>query len=556
MRTQLRKHIPLIIMLILLTGIFAVLVTQIQSQLDGHFIYGVDDAYIHMAVAKNLAENGVWGTQATEFSSSTSSLLYPFAIAVIYKVTGSANEWAPLLLNIIAGYAVVVAVYWILRREGAGDRVLFLFLLLLILAIPIPGLAFMGMEHLFHILFFILFIYHVACMISADKDQLNTSDYVWLIVLAMLQTLIRYEGVFTLACVALLFLLRLRILPAIGVLGMGIMPLALFGIYSVSQGSLPIPNSIYLKGSVETYHSVLDYLQAIRPDMVLLKAYQMTTLWLMLIVLGLGVALVVIRWRKNRVARDKAVDRDFLLQQLWRMENVLILLFIGNTILHNQFMSNNFLRYEAYLIGSFIFICALLLSKILNESIRTIQRVTVAFFAASMLVLCLLPSFINLALRSTTVGLIPTWTREIYEQQYQFTMFAREELPAGAPIAINDIGAMSYYTDIPYVDLFGLANIDIARAGGAYHMKPAVGQEIVKNSKAQFAIIYDIWAKPFIPSDWVLVATWKIPTPLIVFQDTVSFYAADAEKAGLMRQGLQHYEAKLPSEVSVAYVDQ
>jgi hypothetical protein len=30
-------------------------------QTNGHFVYSLDDPYIHLAVAKNLARHGVWG---------------------------------------------------------------------------------------------------------------------------------------------------------------------------------------------------------------------------------------------------------------------------------------------------------------------------------------------------------------------------------------------------------------------------------------------------------------------------------------------------------------
>jgi hypothetical protein len=40
----------------------------------GSFTYALDDAYIHLAMAKNFPL-GVWGTTRYEFSSSSSSLL-------------------------------------------------------------------------------------------------------------------------------------------------------------------------------------------------------------------------------------------------------------------------------------------------------------------------------------------------------------------------------------------------------------------------------------------------------------------------------------------------
>src|SRR5262245_53231634 len=71
--------------------------TAIQ-QADGSLVYSLDDAYIHMAMAKNLALHGVWGCTPFHFSSSSSSLLWTTILALTYFVTG-VREVTPLVLN-------------------------------------------------------------------------------------------------------------------------------------------------------------------------------------------------------------------------------------------------------------------------------------------------------------------------------------------------------------------------------------------------------------------------------------------------------------------------
>ena len=54
---------------------------------DGHLIYTLDDPYIHLAVARNILLGG-YGVNATEFSSPSSSILWPWLLAV--------SEWLGL----------------------------------------------------------------------------------------------------------------------------------------------------------------------------------------------------------------------------------------------------------------------------------------------------------------------------------------------------------------------------------------------------------------------------------------------------------------------------
>ena len=73
---------------------------------EGEFTYALDDTYIHLAVAKNLGAHGTWGINPGEFSSCTSSILWPLLLALF----GAAMPWGeqvPLALNLLAGVVSV-----------------------------------------------------------------------------------------------------------------------------------------------------------------------------------------------------------------------------------------------------------------------------------------------------------------------------------------------------------------------------------------------------------------------------------------------------------------
>src|SRR5258708_15070266 len=74
-----------------------VLLSVVQNQ--GHLVYNVDDAYIHMAMAKNFSLHSVWGVTRYGFSSSTSSPLCTLILDGLYLVFVVHNS-IPLLMNI------------------------------------------------------------------------------------------------------------------------------------------------------------------------------------------------------------------------------------------------------------------------------------------------------------------------------------------------------------------------------------------------------------------------------------------------------------------------
>ncbi len=47
---------------------------------DGTFVYALDDPYIHLDLAKQIATTGVYGVNPGEISSPSSSILWPFLL--------------------------------------------------------------------------------------------------------------------------------------------------------------------------------------------------------------------------------------------------------------------------------------------------------------------------------------------------------------------------------------------------------------------------------------------------------------------------------------------
>src|SRR5579872_2269757 len=76
---------------------------------QGNFMYPLDDTFIHMALARNLAFHGVWGMNPYAFASASSSVLYTILLATLFKIF-SVHVLIPFVLNGIVAIGVLVVV--------------------------------------------------------------------------------------------------------------------------------------------------------------------------------------------------------------------------------------------------------------------------------------------------------------------------------------------------------------------------------------------------------------------------------------------------------------
>jgi hypothetical protein len=166
-----------------------------------------------------------------------------------------------------------------------------------------------------------------------------------------------------------------------------------------------------------------------------------------------------------------------------------------------------------------------------------------------------------LASRALQAGIsLPKYSRAIYLQQWQMANFLRACYP-GAAIAANDIGAITFRTDVHLLDLVGLANSDvfIAKRAGTYSTQFI--DDAAKKRRIEIAVIYDSWfsphprsalAGPPVPSSWIRVRRWRVPVGELLGDDTVSFYALTPAEAAQLGSRLDAFASTvLPKNVTV-----
>jgi hypothetical protein len=503
--------------LVIYVAAVIVLLLASMERNQGHLVYALDDAYIHMSMAKNIVLHRVWGVTSHAFTSSSSSPLWTLLLSLVYALFG-VNEWAPLALNVLFGALAIAAAYRFLKRHLANDLTAFFALLAILFATPLPSLALAGMEHGLHAWLMLLFAFSSAPLLASDGSP-GRSSLTPLLLLAPLLTAARYEGVFVLLVVCALFVLRGRRGESALLGALGFAPLLAYGVWSLSQGWYFLPNSVLLKGisGVVKLHGVLDPTEQVKYPAILL--------------LLSAACLFLVFYRRQGA--------------IWRERPLAVIIFAGATALHLIFAGAGwFYRYEAYLVLLGMLVLAV------STSDFVLQGKTVPLFTAIAGVVFILLAW-QLGLRAiASFRDTPQATANIYQQHYQIGRFLRQYYP-GQWVALNDIGAATYLADIHLLDLWGLGSMAPARLKLAqrYHADTIAG--LAEEMGVTVAIVYDSWYDRYggVPAQWSKAGQWTILGNIVAGDDTVSIYAVDPAQKDALLRSLQSYSPQLPGEV-------
>jgi hypothetical protein len=481
----------------------------------GFFVYTLDDAYIHLALAENII-NGHYGINLTEYSAPSSSILFPFIIAPF-----SSFGLSPLIINVICA-SITIYVYSRILNESINVQnehvrtvLISSLLILFILCTNLIGLIFTGMEHSLQLLAVSLIALGLIVEVKENKVE------PWLLVAIIVAPLIRYENLsIALAAIGYLFL-RKYFKKAALALFFVVLFLGGFSVYLITLGLGPLPTSILLKSSIAASGGGVEQIISNIINGLSLPIG-------MLLGLGLLCLLVFVLFSKEGSKRRQlAAVTAFA---------VAMHLIAGRYGWYN--------RYEIYIWSFLLFVLFFLagdrISSLLEE--ENTQKIN------SLKILSIAGCFVILTCWPYLLGLIslPIASNNIYEQHYQMHRFAVSYYKK--PVAVNDIGYVSY-KNIHYVlDLYGLASIDALD-----HRKNDPNSDwmnnLAKSKNVEFAMIYPGWFKG-IPDNWIKVGSLHLSKVNITpAENTVTFYAlSELTKQEVMPE-LQNFIATLPDGV-------
>ena len=483
---------------------------------SGHFVFTLDDPYIHLALAENIL-NGHYGINQNEFSAPSSSVLWPFIIVPFAHLQFAA--YALLVMNVAAAIGTMILFWKLLLpayvnhsdEKNSFEKTLTLAAILTISipAVNLVGLIYTGMEHSAQLFFSTLIIYGLIYEIEYKKIPW------WFIVAIVIAPLIRYECL-ALSLPSILFIyIRGYRAKSISVASLLVCLLGAFAIFLNSLGLDSFPTSIIAKSTVVSSGG------GVRP---ILEHFMRNLILARCIFLIAGMLCLVY------YALNKKLKKELRLLAFVISISVFMHLLVGRYGGHN--------RYEIYIWSSLI-LTLLYLNK--NWIYQLPKKI--GFYKMVTLMICL--SGIFCAPYFIALITIPLASNNIYEQQYQMHIFATEY---NKPVAVNDLGYVSYQNNNYVLDLVGLASIDALRLRISDDTSGWMATA-TQDKDVELVMIYDEWFKD-IPNDWKkLGKLWLGKRRISPSESSVSFYAIGCKPYTDISQLIEKFSTTLPKGV-------
>lgn len=485
--------------------------------------YALDDAYIHLGLARGVAEDGVWGLGAGEFVGAGSSILYPLLLAGGVVLAGPWEGW-PLVLNLVAGVLVLAGLGRECARRSIPAPVYLLLGAAMLLMAPLGLLALQGMEHVLHVLLFLVWLRAVD-----DANARPTARQVAaLCLIAALLTACRYESVVAVAAGAGYFACRTGgRWAAVWVLAAGAAPPLAAGLHALSQGGLFLPNTFHVKGARPDLGSVGGLLELGTGWIDRLRLYPHVGA---LMVTGLGLAVVT---RRHLLAPG-----PFLIVTLCTVAQLQVTTVAGQD------------RTFGYVVAAWLVLIALQCAELDLRPSRA--RLLRAAPALPLVALFLHAAWSFAAPRVVHAG---DRVRNIAEQQGTVARFLESHY-GGASVAAHDIGWISYRADLRVFDLVGLGTREVAefwRGRPPWWVEPGPWREMFEREArardVEIAVLYRSAFGRALPESWRLAGSWTIVDNHACGAPTVHFFAVAPGADQKLQESLRAFAASVPAGV-------
>lgn len=507
------RVVPLALAAAALGVVVALQVALVLARNDGQFFFTLDDPYIHLALAQTILQGG-YGVNPGEFSSPSSSILYPLLL-VPFEAAGTGVAGA-LALNLLGLFATLY--FWdrLLRLIGWSPVWSASAALGLTLGLNGLGLAFCGMEHTLQVAAALATLVGVAE--TAERGRLSPL----VIPAALLSVLLRFEGL-GIAVAAALAIGALG--PRRAALGLGAASagcLGAFALFLTSLGLSPLPSSVLVK-SVQVYADLGDHDAA--------RRFQLQTAMRVF----LFVAILFVSWAAVFARRFDQGSQTRLLVVGFGTIVVLGHLVCGSSAWW-------FGRYTAY--ASAVGLGCLLYAVGHRDATAPAMRARLSW-ALGLLVLVEFAYYLP-----ATLG-IPGATSNVYRQQHQMHRFARDYWQG--PVGVNDLGQVAYDNDHYVLDLWGLGSQEARHV--RWEAAPGWLDALARGHDVDLAMFYPRWFSGQVPSGWTAVARLVLLERRVsAGGHAVTLYATRPEAVPRIREALVRFAPTLPQGARLDWV--
>ena len=492
----------------------------------GEYIYPIDDTYIHMAMARALAEHGVWGVEAGRMAFCSSSPLWTLVLGTAYWAFGVV-DCLPWILALGFNVASIVLIDIVLSGKGASWWLRLCGTLAVAVAGPFLCTTALGMEHAMHG-FFIL----AAVALSEDVHKKGGVVFACACLSFAAATASRYESLFVLLPLGVFvcgvesfarWKQKNRPIPyrGIALLSSGVFPILAYGLWAISQGGHFLPNSLLLKGNfmplMEIPHQLFALMGSVAPGCGFLYVLSLSLL----------------------TAACLPQTRLF-----WRLAALAVLIAIFGQMLFATV--GQLCRYEAYLTAAGAFVVVASVAGV------GLGRYPVAY---APLAIYGLTACVFLTRAKGSFGEAIHSSSDIRCQQVVMTrlLASLPEEDRGC-VALNDLGYMAMYGGFPILDIWGLGSQDatemMLKHLGTWERTDH--EVLFKTHDVKYVAVFESWFPKYtMPSGTVDVAYLKLKNNFACGSDTVVFRAISTNAADRLERHLERCVDKLPNRASL-----
>ena len=512
---------PRATILVCVALVAAALFAGILIRNGGQFAYTLDAPYTHMALADHILQ-GTYGLNAGEPASPSSSILYPFLLALLSFLP--IGQFSALLVCILATFATALLVYAVAEEVGIEVERLSTFQLGMItiaatLAFNLVGLAFAGLEHSLHVTLTIASL--LGLLRFVRRQQV---DWWWLVAITLLP-LIRFEAAAALAADMVVLIAFGKWRHALAVGAIGALGIVCFGLFLHSLGLPVLPSSVLSRSAVASSGiglaegSSLTLVKAIysafRANLV---AYGGTLISIFIVAALYGMARGAIpsRFGERDWAKPAAVG-FFVVIALAQL--------LGGSL-------SSFSRYEIYVL--MLGICALMVAwqPEVNGFLRNISWLRCIALCGALLFL-----FSGYVFR--TIDAVSA-SGNVHDQQYQMNRFIVGYWRQ--PYAANHPGWVNWRNPHYMLELSGLGSEDARQVGAA----PGWADDLARRHNVGLAMLYDN-ATPAAPAGWQPIARLLLRERVVTaVGPSVTFYATRPDEVVPIRAALNSFAPSLP----------